>query len=224
MAVDATSGEVLVGGRVRGEAAFAGVPLPGDVEPGGSRGVLARLSADGPPRWVKTVGEEVRHVAFGPLDTAVAAGRGETVRWAGQEATTVPTQRFLATAEGDGVERWLRTFQAESITGLGVDAAGSARLLVQGLPGTDFGGGPEGGTPPSPTWLMRVDLDGNRVWTRELPQWVEPDAFDVGAPHLALAPDGTAWVLGTFAQPWSAGGTQLTPAGSTDVYLLEMGP
>ncbi|MFP2912957.1 hypothetical protein ACLESD_49720, partial [Pyxidicoccus sp. 3LFB2] len=130
----------------------------------------------------------------------------------------------LAAAGEDGAERWLRTFEADSVTGLSVDTAGSARLLVQGVPSTDFGGGPEGGTRPSPTWLVRLDLDGNRVWTRELHPWLELDEFNMSAPHLALAPDGTAWVLDTFAEPWSAGGTQLTPAGSTDVYLLELGP
>ncbi|NMO20080.1 hypothetical protein HPC49_03635 [Pyxidicoccus fallax] len=223
VAVDASTGEVLVGGMMRGEAAFAGVPIPGDVEPNESRGVLARLSADGSLRWVKTVGEEVRHVAFSPRGTAVAAGRGETVRWSGQEATGNP-QRFLVTAEVDGTERVLRTFAAEAVTGLGVDAAGGARLLVQGLSNTDLGGGPEEGTPPSPTYLVRMSLDGSRVWTRELHQWLELDEFGVGAPHLALANDGTAWVLGTFAEPWSAGGTQLTPVGSTDVYLLQAGP
>jgi hypothetical protein len=223
VAVDATSGDVLVGGRVRGEATFAGVPIPGDVAPGESRGVLARLSADGTPRWVKTVGEEVRHVAFGPRGEAVASGQGDTVRWAGQEATG-PTQRFLATAEVDGTGRWLRAFQADAVTGLGVDAAGDLRLLVQGLPGTDFGNGPEGGTSPSPTWLVRMTLDGNRVWTRELHPWLELDADNASESHLALASDGTAWVLDTFAQPWSAGGTQITPVGGTDVYLLQLGP
>ena len=165
-------------------------------------------------------------VAFSALGTAVAAGNvasDEPLPWAGQ-GLGGSGQTFLVTAEVDGVERWARRYEADSITGLGVDAAGSARLLVRGMRSTDFGGGPSGGSALASTYAVRVNLDGAWRWTRELPPWIDDGLDLTDAPRLALAADGSAWVLGSFSGTFSAGGLSLTSRGSNDVYLLQLAP
>ncbi len=200
---------------------------------------LLRRSAQGATVWTRSL--QVFSASF-PLEERRASSRGVAftpdggawalLSWrggnvdlgAGSLVAGDSLVRLSATGSIQHVRHLVSGRGIALTEGLAVDAAGSARLLVQGVPGTDFGSGPAQGTPPAPTYLVRMDLDGGQVWTRELPQWLPLDVLDVGAPHLALAGDGTAWVLGTFATPWSAGDVQLTPVGSTDVYLLEVGP
>jgi len=162
------SGDILVGGTAHGEAQVAGTPLPGSAGRDEARGVLARFGADGTVRWVKAVGSDVHEVAFSPLGTAVAAGMvsfEKPLPWAGQ-VLAGDGRVFLVTAESDGTERWARRYRADSITGLGVDDAGSARFLARGFRSTDFGGGPSGGSALESTYAVRVNLDGAWRWTR----------------------------------------------------------
>jgi hypothetical protein len=187
-----------------------------------STGVLARLGADGDLQWLKPAGSSVQHVAMSRLGTAVAAGEGRSLRWAG--AAGEGPVFFLLAAEAQGAERWARRYEAHAVDGLGVDDAGRARLLARAEADTGFGGGRPQASGQS-AFVVAVGLDGKHRWTHSLPGWSTANEGP-GAPRLALAPDGRAFVLGTFLGPQSFGPFVLEPAGGsgTDAFFVRLAP
>lgn len=211
------SGEVLVGGTARGQdrTTFGGVVVSSQYDAFGGEGVLARLGADGTVQWAKGVGQALHHVAFSRLGTAVALGVGDYVTWAGQETQGPPT--FLITAEPNGAERWIRRADGTAY-GLGVDDAGSARVLIKY---GDFTGAPS--PAGRPLALVRINLDGNHRWTNWLSPLKEDPEFAV-QPHLALQPDGQALVFGAYSGTATFGGFTLQATDAQDSALLRVAP
>jgi len=218
---DVTTGEdgtVLVCGSHygTGPGTFAGTPILSTQDASTGQGVLARLTGEGSVQWAKGVGGSLLYCALSRLGTAVAAGAGGTVHWAGQVHANDGT--FLITAEVNGAERWVRT-NAGQVYGLSVDDAGSARVLLQGR---DF----TGAYPPSDTQyyaVERINLDGNHRWTQWLGIFYE-DLETAVRPHLALSPEGEAWVYGNFWGTQTFGAFTLTAAQGSDNVLLRMAP
>jgi hypothetical protein len=221
MGQDVATGEdgtVLLCGSHRGTGpgTFAGTPIVSDQDASTGEGVLARLTVGGTVQWAKGVGGSLRYCALSRQGTAVAAGSGLTVDWAGQEHANNGT--FLITAEVNGAERWVLT-DGGQIYGLGVDDAGSARVLLEAR---DF----TGASSPSdnlPFAVERINLDANHRWT----QWLGALAEDLETavrPHLALTPEGEAWVYGGFWGTQQFGTFTLTASQGTDNVLLRLAP
>jgi hypothetical protein len=198
-----------------GPGTFAGTPIVSGHSAQEGQGVLARLTVEGTVQWAKGVGQTLRYCALSRLGTAVAAGAGTTVDWAGQEHANSGT--FLLTAEVNGAERWVLT-DAGTVYGLEVDDAGSARVLLEGR---DF----TGAYPPTdaqPFAVERINLDGNHRWTRWLGAlWEDPEM--AVRPHLALTSEGEAWVYGSFEGTQQFGTFTLTTRG-VDNVLLRLAP
>ncbi|MFP2905427.1 DNRLRE domain-containing protein [Pyxidicoccus sp. 3LFB2] len=211
------AGEVLVGGTARGQdrTTFGGVIVASQYDAFGGEGVLGRLGADGTVQWAKGVGQTLNHVAFSQLGTAVALGTGDFVTWAGQDTQGPPT--FLITAEPNGAERWIRRTTGTAY-GLGVDDAGSARVLIAS---GDFTGTPA--PTGRPLALVRINLDGNHRWTTWMSRLTEDFEFAV-QPHLALASDGRSFVFGAYSGTASFGGFTLQSSDSRDSVLLRVAP
>jgi hypothetical protein len=211
-------GTVLVCGSHRGTGpgTFAGTPIVSNHDASMGEGVLARLTAEGSVQWAKGVGGSLLYCALSRLGTAVAAGAGNTVDWAGQVHENNGT--FLITAEINGAGRWVHT-NAGQIYSLGVDDAGSARVL---LGGRDF----TGAYPPQDNLYFaveRINLDGNHRWT----QWLgllHEDLETAVRPHLALSPEGEGWVYGSFWGTQPFGTFTLTAAQGADNVLLRLAP
>ncbi len=211
-------GTVLVCGSHRGTGTgtFAGTPILSNQDASTGEGVLARLTVEGSVQWAKGVGGALQYCALSRQGTAVAAGAGNTVAWAGQVHANNGT--FLITAEVNGAERWART-NAGVVYGLGVDAAGSARVLLEGR---DF----TGAYPPRDNLyyaVERINLDGTHRWTQWLGILYE-DIETAVRPHLALSPEGEAWVYGSFWGTQPFGTFTLTASQGTDNVLLRLAP
>jgi hypothetical protein len=71
--------------------------------------------------------------------------------------------------------------------------------------------------------VERINLDGNHRWT----QWLGALAEDLETavrPHLALTPEGEAWVYGGFWGTQQFGTFTLTASEGTDNVLLRLAP
>jgi len=221
MGSDVATGEdgtVLLCGfhRGTGTGSFAGTPIVSDHDAETGQGVLARLTVEGTVQWAKGVGGGLHRCALSPLGTAVAAGGGLSVDWAGQEHLN--DGAFLITAEVNGAERWVLT-DAGHVYDLSVDDAGSARVL---LASRDF----TGAYPPSDNQyyaVERINLDGNHRWTQWFGHLVEDPDF-AERPYLALAPEGETWVYGGFWGTRQFGTFTLTATQGTDNVLLRLAP
>ena len=78
-------------------------------------------------------------------------------------------------------------------------------------------------TNPENATLLRANLDGSHRWTQWLGYLAE-DLETAVRPHLALAPEGEAWVYGGFWGTKQFGTFTLTATQGTDNVLLRLAP
>jgi hypothetical protein len=128
-----------------------------------------------------------------------------------------------APALPSGTTHWVRRFTQAGMSqpgGLAVDAAGNVVVAGRYHGTPDFGGG----VMSSPgnnyqAFVARYDANGEHVYSRAF-----GDVFAEGARDVALLPDGSAIVVGSFGGTIDFGTGPFTSVGLDDMFVVKLGP
>ena len=224
VAIDPSSGDVVVAGYFDGTVNFGGGLLTshGDASTSGPDAFIARFNSNGKHKWAKDLGNglavDAADLAFAASGSLVVGGTFEgSLNLGCKTLTAVGTggDLFLAMFDAAGNCTWSESFgvvgQFENITSVAVDSAGNALMGGVAYGGLDFGGGARTGY-----YIAKFDSTGAYVWSNAFAA-----SSTESSPMLAVDPSGNMILAGSFATTVNFGGGTLTSAGSTDVFLAK---
>jgi outer membrane protein assembly factor BamB len=222
VAVDAT-GRVFVGGYFEGEAEIASELL---AAVGTADAVIASFEADGAPRWAKSFGANGRDLVMGLAagDQRVVA-TGVLANAASYDGTLIEARNqdgFVMSLDGDGNLGWAQVFgddgsdQGESVS---LAADGSVVVTGQIFHGSAFGSEEVSLGGMRNPFLAVLEPDGKPRWAQ-----AQGSGMYAGAPAVAAAPNGFAYVVGWFVDEMAVGDEHLTSNGNEDAFVVRVGP
>jgi hypothetical protein len=206
-----SDGRVHVLGELRGSATVAGSAY---TSLGGSDLILVTFDAGGNALRSVRYGSDRNDIGGalapdGRGGLCITGGTVGSLDLGGGALADSATNRadvFAGCFDTDGAHRWSAGYTVAGLehVGRGI-AAGSGTLRFAGaLTGgsADFGGGPLE-SDVQHAFLASLDLDGTHRWSQA---HASAEAVDV-----AVGPDGTAWVVGSFERSVDFGGGPLEP-------------
>lgn len=216
------AGNILLGGYF-----FVSLDLGGGVmnSAGMVDAFLSKFNADGVHQWSQRFGDaNGQYVlglvtdaasnvyAGGGFQGAVNFGNGPLVSAGGADV-------FLARFEPNGNAVWSKRFgdaQTQVLRDLAIDGKGRLSFGGEIQGSIDLGGGPIGGN--SRGFIAQFDGAGKHLWSHA--------ASDGQANVKGVAVDGLGSVLltGEFSGASDFGGGALVSEGSSDVFLVKLGP
>jgi hypothetical protein len=225
-------GDIIVTGHFQGTVDFGGGPLTSAGGLGNDDVFVAKFSGfDGRHLWSKRFGNTARDVGN---SVAVDQGGNVVVTGAFQGAvdfgggllsTSAITDcdGFLVALSGtSGSHLWSRRFgNTGNDAGNSVAAGAGDAVLVAGRFNltVDFGGGLLSAVSTDAFVAKYSALDGTYKWARN-----SAGALPDQANGCALDPFGNAVATGNFFSTVKFGGPSLTSAGSTDSFIVRLGP
>ena len=218
-----SSGEIIVGGGFFGkEVNFGGGPLMGA---GGMDIFLAKLDSSGNHIWSNRFGgvgnQSLQDLVIGVAGDVSLVGHFDASFDLG--GSTLPyqggTDAFIASLSSAGNHLWSKPFgdsMNQSARNVATDSWG--KVIVGGtMTGmADFGGGLLTAKDED-VFLVALTASGDHVWSR---RFGESNAQ--GPSDIATDGSGNLAVIGQFQGSINFGGTQLTTAGSTDVFVAKL--
>lgn len=189
---------------------------------------VAALGPDGKPAWLWTTGGKASDTVL-----AAATARDGGVLVAGGFFGEVPfgpvalkalshEDAFLAKISPAGDLLWAKRYGGEKderIVRLAVDAQGSIYALVAFEGKSSFGGEPMVAAGGYDIGLVKLDEEGNHVWSQRL-GGVDND----GAVGLAVDPAGNPTLVGSFDQKMTIDGQEYRARGIADVLIVRFDP
>jgi hypothetical protein len=222
VATDA-DGSVLVTGVFYGAIDFGGGAL---TSAGAADIFVAKLDPDGNHLWSRRFGDSANQTAYsiatdtmgnvvitGTCDGVVDFGAGPLPGAGGGDA-------FVTKLDAAGNHLWSKRFgDANDQIGYSVAVGGAGDIIVAGaLYGSaDFGGGPVESAGGSDAFAVKLDADGNHLWSRRF-----GDAYDQIGYSVAADVAGNAVLTGTFGGLIDFDGGPLTSAGGGDVFVAKL--
>jgi hypothetical protein len=216
-------GNIIIGGGFFGkEVNFGGDPLAGV---SGMEIFLAKFDATGNHIWSKrfggTASQSINDLVIDAADNIYIVGQFSASFDLG--GSTLPYQggsdAFVARLGPAGNHLWSKPF-GDSLNQLAQSVAtdSSGKVIVGGtMTGiADFGGGPLTAKDQD-IFLVTLTSSGDHVWSR---RFGETDAQIIS--DIATDGSGNLAVIGQFQGSIDFGGTQLTTAGSTDVFIAKL--
>ncbi len=164
---------------------------------------LAKLDPNGDLLWSKTFGpaglELARGIAVDQTGKAVLVGGflGSIDFGGGPLNSAGSSDVFVASFDENGEHRWSHRYGgAERDVAYDVDAGADGSFTFGGtfISPIDFGGGPFGGAPCQGVFVVRLDGNGNHVWSRQKKS--NFSMYSLGS--VAVRDDG-----GVYAGGWS---------------------
>jgi hypothetical protein len=228
VAIDPTTGDVVVGGRFFGTTDFGGgaVKSVGDGITTCVDAFIVKLDSNGKYKWAKRFGSGACAEAMGvAVDAAgnvtVAVNFRGSADFGGGTVTAAGTQDlFLAQYDALGAYKWGKAFGSPGpgISNYGAAVDGAGNLFIAGRSvSIDFGGGALTGF-----YVAKFNAKGVHSWSK---------AFDAkssaGGPWLAVDSSGNSFLAGNFQGTADFGaGIWTSPKGGTrsDVFLAKFGP
>ncbi|MFP2958518.1 hypothetical protein ACLEPN_11895 [Myxococcus sp. 1LA] len=211
VAVDVFGG-VHVAGAYAGSVCFGGPAL---VTVRQRTPFVLKLSSDGAHAWSRDLrGTEgtANALAVGPGRVFVGGNFSGRFYFQGKPHTSNGYHGFVTVFDGDGKERWARSFAATA-TALATDDAGQLTVAGAHDGGLDLGGG----ATPAGLYLARLHPeDGTSLWIRSFTSPGAPLARTV-----AVDVNGHAVAAGTLARALPAGTPYPRPQ---DGFLLRLRP
>lgn len=185
---------------------------------------IARYAPDGTQQWIKYFVAGTDSIAYvqvvacdltkhilcaGAFSGSINLG-GST--FVGQQEADI----FCAEFDAGGNHIWSRSFHAPNgigVEGIAVGADGGP-VLFGGFAGqVNFGGGTLTSTASSNLFLVKLDTNGNHVWSHRY-----GDAGDFSAEEMAMDATGRIAITGAIYGDINFGGGVLTPITSPDIY------
>ncbi|MBK8596410.1 MAG: SBBP repeat-containing protein [Holophagales bacterium] len=221
VAVDG-AGNVVVTGSFVGTIDFGG----GALTSAGSQDIfLAKVNSNGTHLWSKRFGDSTAQAASGVavdgsgniyltgfMNGTVDFGGGALASAGGQDV-------FVVRFDAGGNHAWSKRFGDASNqlgTGIAVDGTGSVVQIGTFSGSMDFGGGTLTSAGSTDVFLARYDSGGNHAWSKRF-----GDASAQTGTAIAVDPNGNVVGTGSFNGTVNFGGTPLTSAGSTDIFLAK---
>ena len=127
---------------------------------------------------------------------------------------------FVAKLDPNGNHLWSLRFgdaSAQGATGVAVDAVGNVFVTGYFSGAVDFGGGALTSAGGQDVFVVRLDANGNHVWSRRF-----GNSSNQAGAGVAVDPSGNVLLVGTFSGSIDFGGGSLTSAGSTDVFVAQL--
>ena len=219
MAVDG-SGNVIVTGVVGGTFDFGGGPSAG----GNNDIYVVKYDPNGSFLWVRrfgaTGGFNPRAVAADAAGNIfITGGFGSTIDFGGGPLTGA-LDIYVAKFDPSGAHVWSKSFGSPLFEDFGsdIDADETGGVIVTGRFGdtVSFGGSPLTSVSEADIFLVKFDVDGVHQWSRSTGGPLD----DEGA-AVAIDATGNVVTTGSFTGTINWGGSDLTSAGSGDVYLAK---
>ena len=232
VAVDG-AGDVLLTGQFTDTVDFGGEPLisaPNEFGDKNREGFAVKLNADGNHVWSLNLGGpgstfvESFGVAVDGAGNVVFTGslHGTKDFGGGPLTGSGGGDIFAVKLDSNANHLWSRVFGDTGVDagrGVAVDSAGNV-VLTGAFHGTvDFGGGPLTSVGGSDIFVVKLDADGNHLWSGAFGD----TGFDRG---FGVAVDGAGNVVltGTFRDTVDFGGGPLAGAGFQDIFAVELDP
>lgn len=193
---------------------------------------LARFSATGAPLWSKGVGDisssdSVSDLATNGKGTTYIAGNagGMANFGEGPIAEGVWNTTYLARFDETSNTVLARTYLANSIYSdtlrIAADPTGGVVMLGSFYGELEFGDGPISKSDQSGIFVVKLDEEGDRVWSRV---FQVPFDGNLYGGTLAVGPDGSVVIAGEFGSAIDLGGGPLTSEGWGNIFLVKLGP
>ncbi|TKD00333.1 hypothetical protein [Polyangium fumosum] len=213
--VAAGGGAWVIAVNTQSELDFGGGPL---TPPGAAGAAIGKLDADGKPIFSTMLGATVSGMAAGGDDTLVVTGsyNGTLVLGGATLTSAGATDVFVAKLDGSGAPLWARSFGSAGLeSGMDIAVDGSGNVLLGGgmLAPVDFGGGPTTITGGVDAVLVKLDPDGNHVFTKTF-----GDVSDQVIQAVAADADGSILFGGLFEGRLDFGSGELASQGR-DLFL-----
>lgn len=218
-------GNVLFAGAFQKTINFGGGAIV--AEDGGFNAFVAKLSALGDQQWAKSLGDmATEQKALGVTADkdgnvyAVGYFKGSIDLGGGVQTADVDKQSaFVVKYSPAGAFVWAKTWAAQEASGadVAVDAAGDVFVLGNFKGKSNFGGLDFDAGVANDVFLVKLDKDGNHVWSHRFGEKNKAEE----ATSLALDGDKPV-LLGGFTGNLDFGGGALASAGGFDVFLAKL--
>jgi hypothetical protein len=216
------SGNIVVTGAFEGSVDFGGAPLVS----GGSLDIFAaKYDQGGSHLWSRSFGDSADQRALSVCTdgsgSVIVTGYFEgTVDFGGGPLTSAGlSDIFVAKFASDGSHLWSQRFgdaaEQEAI-GIAVDTAGSVFFTGFFIDETDFGGGPLTSAGSLDVFLVKLDTNGNHLWSQGF-----GDRGLQRGQSLAVDGLGNVVITGDFGDEVDFGGGPLVSAGSFDIFVAK---
>lgn len=225
LAVD-SSGNVAFGGYYHGTVDFGGGAFP---PPGSSYdSFLVKLDANGQHLWSKrhggALGQNPNGMGFDANGNIYAVGSFEgTIDLGGGNFTSAGNDDIWIVKYGPlGNHLWSKRYgdsDQQFATDMAVKKNGDLVFTVTLKGSADFGGGIVTSAGSYDLVNVRLDANGNHVWTRRT-----GDAGQQTSDSIAFDPTGHVLVTGELVGPLDFGTGVLTTAGSADLFIAKLLP
>ncbi len=217
------AGNVVITGQFSGSASFGGKVLTGvgyvDV-------FVAKYDANGVYKWSKRFGSPF-NLAIGYAvavdgtgDVVVMGAFQGKVDFGGGPFTSTGTDIFVAKFDANGVHQWSQHFPSStsyaSVYSVAIDGPGNV-ILAGTFQGTvDFGGGPLISAGGEDIFVVSFDANGAHQWSKRF-----GSAGHDYSDGVAVDAMGNIVVTGAFRLAVSFGGSTLTSAGGSDIFVAK---
>ncbi|MGD8415217.1 MAG: nucleotide-binding protein, partial [Candidatus Latescibacterota bacterium] len=137
---------------------------------------------------------------------------------------TPSTDAFVVKFDGDGGCLWGKSFgdaaTRQSATHVAIDNAGNVIVAGSFEETTDFGGGELASTGGFNMFLVKLDAQGNHLWSR---RYGDADELTLGEINGLAVDDSSEVVMtGSFAGTLDFGGGPLASAGGLDMFVVKL--
>jgi cysteine-rich repeat protein len=224
IAVD-SAGNVLLTGRFTGTADFGGGPLSS----AGSWDIfVGKLDAQGQHLWSRRLGgpgdDFGWSIAVDSAGNVLLTGyfRGTADFGGGPLSSAGSWDAFAVKLDAQGQHLWSRRLGGTGDDvglGIAVDSAGNVLLTGYFIGTADFGGGPLSSAGNDDIFVVKLDAQGQHLWSRRLGgmgnDWANSVAVDSA---------GTVLLTGAFYFTADFGGGPLSSAGDYDIFAVKLDP
>jgi len=215
-----SSDRVYVTGNFKGTATFGG----SDLTSVGSWDVfLTSFTAAGVHRWSRRFGSSGTSIGYGLATSKTGelylCGTFQgAVNFGGGALTTAGSwDIFLASFTAAGLHRWSRRFggtQFDESSSVTVDTSGHVFITGYVMNKADFGGGSLSGAGAWDIFVASFTSAGVHRWSRRFGGAADDQGYQIAADS-----SGNVFVTGYFENAVKLGGSTLTAAGKTDVFV-----
>jgi hypothetical protein len=222
-------GNVFLAGSFAGTLDFGGGDGALQAMAGQDDMFLVKLGASNVTAWSKGVGngghQVASTVATDPMGNVIVAGDFDGTASFGFGAPLVSAgghDIFVAQLATSNTPQWDARYGDTSdqvATAVATDQAGGVLMAGYFAGSVNFGGGVLASLGGKDIFVTKLDSGGNHTWSKRF-----GDGSDQTASAVAVGPDGSGVVVGSFAGSADFGGGALTSAGGTDIFVAKFAP
>lgn len=224
VAVDG-AGNVVLAGSLFGAADFGGGPL---TSAGQSDAFLAKFDTDGNHVWSKVFGDTKAQTALDvAIDTTgnvvvLGSFTGPIDLGGGPLVSSGGPDMFVAKLDPQGKHIWSKGFgsgQTLAAARATLDPTGEVLITGYFYGAVNLGGGVLTSKAGADLFIVKLDSDGNHIWSKQF-----GGAGDQYGNGIATGTDGALVVTGSFGGTIDFGGTLLSSAGGSDIFVAKLDP